>query len=182
MSPRAMSHIFDGGIDKVAATALTEVERGNRFVRSHQHLYKWSRFTDPEQHRLRRHHAAERFATHTRQDPSRYVPGRLPRLPFPDNDFDLVLSSHLLFSYAQDLDYDFHLSALIELMRVAHGELRVFPLVPIGEASRYPRLDNLLADLRTHAIDGRIVDVDYEFQVGGTEMLICRPITDQSAC
>ncbi|MGI5218944.1 hypothetical protein [Nocardia sp. CA-290969] len=64
---------FDDGIDEVAATAVAEVERGNRFVRSHQHLYKWTFFTDPEQHRLRRRHAAERFAAHTRHDPSRYV-------------------------------------------------------------------------------------------------------------
>ncbi|WP_051406936.1 methyltransferase domain-containing protein [Nocardia sp. CNY236] len=150
-------------------------------MRSHQHLYKWTFFADPEQHRLQRRHAAERFAAHTRHDLSRYVAGRLPRLPFPDNDFDLVLSSHLLFSYARDFDYDFHRRALIELMRVTHGELRVFPLVPIGAVSRYPRLDALLADLRTHAIDGRIIDVDYEFQVGGNEMLVCRSITDRSA-
>ena len=31
----------------------------------------------------------------------------LPDLPFPDDAFDLVLSSHLLFTYADRLDADF---------------------------------------------------------------------------
>ncbi len=171
----------DDGIDEVAATAVAEAERGNQYVRAHEDLYKWSFFADPDEHQRQRQAAAVRFAAHTRHDRSRYVAGQLPALPFPDNDFELVLSSHLLFSYARDLDYEFHLRAVLELMRLTRGELRVFPLVPIGASTRYPLLDTLLAELRTHDIDGRIVDVDYEFQVGGNEMLACRHLGDVPA-
>ncbi|MFR9749881.1 class I SAM-dependent methyltransferase [Nocardia sp. 004] len=168
------SAYFDNGIDKVAATAVAEAERGNRYVHANRHLYRWTFFADPDQHRIQRQRAAERFVAHTRQSRGRYVAGRLPALPFPDNDFDLVLSSHLLFSYAEELDYDFHLHALLELMRVTRGELRVFPLVSIGTTARYPHLNELLVQLRRYGIAGRITEVDYEFQVGGNEMLVCR--------
>ena len=38
---------------------------------------------------------------------SRYIGARLPRLPFADGAFDLVLCAHLLFIYARHLDYGF---------------------------------------------------------------------------
>ncbi|MGS2810444.1 hypothetical protein [Nocardia sp. MW-W600-9] len=83
-----------------------------------------------------------------------------------------MLSSHLLFSYAADLDYEFHLAAVGELLRVG-TEARIFPLVPIGTDERYRDLDRLLADLRERGIEGRIVDAGYEFQAGADQMLLC---------
>ncbi len=85
----------------------------------------------------------------------------------------MVLSSHLLFSYADDLDYAFHRESIIELARVATSEIRLFPLMPIGSSQRYPQLEMLLADLSVSGIEGRIVRVEYEFQVGANEMLVC---------
>ncbi|MEV6275261.1 hypothetical protein [Nocardia sp. NPDC051832] len=168
---------FEDGVGGVAAQAVAEAERGNQYVRDHRDQYRWTFFADPDEHNRQRRQAAERFAAHARRAPESYVAGRLPALPFADNDFELTLSSHLLFSYAVDLDYDFHLRAILELMRVTAGELRVFPLVAIGESTRYPDLDALLAQLRAHDIDGRIADVSYEFQAGGDQMLVCRHTT-----
>ncbi|MFI8971904.1 hypothetical protein ACIGO9_03380 [Nocardia asteroides] len=163
----------NNGLERVAAGAVAQAERGNRYVRAHQDLYAWSFFAGPDEHLRQRSAAAARFAAHTEHDAGRYVAGRLPTLPFPDSDFELALSSHLLFSYAADLDYEFHLRAVLELTRVAR-EVRIFPLVPVGSDTRYPLLDMLLAELGEHDVLGRIVDVDYEFQKGGNEMLVCR--------
>ncbi|WP_194819747.1 hypothetical protein [Nocardia sp. XZ_19_385] len=165
---------FGNGVREVAAGAVAEAERGNRYVRANQSQYRWTFFADPDEHNRLRQQAAQRFAAHAHQDPERYVAGRLPTLPFADNDFELVLSSHLLFSYADDLDYDFHLRAILELMRVTTGELRIFPLVAIGASTRYPDMDELLIQLRAHGIEGRITTVAYEFQAGGNQMLVCR--------
>ena len=60
------------------------------------------------------------------------MPASLPRLPFPGGRFDLVLSSHFLFTYADRLDLEFHRAALRELHRVARREVRVFPLLEQG--------------------------------------------------
>ncbi|WP_307188333.1 hypothetical protein [Nocardia alba] len=38
---------FDSGIDRVAATAVAEADRGNRYVREHADAYRWTFFADP---------------------------------------------------------------------------------------------------------------------------------------
>jgi len=71
------------------------------------------------------------------------VAAALPTLPFPDRSFDLVLSSHLLFSYTDRLDVAFHLAALLELARVSRGQVRVFPLVDYNGHPQPTLLDQL---------------------------------------
>lgn len=165
---------FEHGADDLAALAAAESDRGNRYVRAHPEQYEWTFFADPDEHQRTRQHAAQQFATHIRRHPHHYVAGLLPSLPFADSSFDLALSSHLLFSYSDVLDHTFHVSAIGELMRVARDELRIFPLVAVGSSTPYPRLDELLADLRARDIAGRVVEVDYHFQSGGNHMLVCR--------
>lgn len=57
-------------------------------------------------------------------------------------------------------------------MRVTRGELRIFPLVTMGSVS-YPYLEALLAQLAECGITAQVTDVDYEFQAGGNQMLVC---------
>ena len=54
--------------------------------------------------------------------------GALPRLPFFDGAFDLVLCAHLLFIYARRFDFAWHLAACQELVRVSAGEVRLHPV------------------------------------------------------
>ncbi|WP_181695998.1 methyltransferase domain-containing protein [Nocardia sp. GTS18] len=168
---------FGDGLANVAATAVAEAERGNDFVRAHAQDYRWEFFADPDAHRRARCESARQFAAHSSSHPQRYVPGQLPTLPFADNSVDLVLSSHLLFSYADDLDPEFHRRAIVELLRIG-TELRVFPLVPIGSCTPYPQLRALISELADDGVDCRVVDVDYEFQVGAGQMLMCRRARD----
>ncbi|MEU4650609.1 hypothetical protein [Nocardia fluminea] len=165
---------FGDGLERVAATAVAEADRGNRYVREHADAYRWTFFTDPDEHHRARSESAEHFAAHTRASPHHYVAACLPTLPFRDNTFDLALSSHLLFSYADDLDYAFHYRSIIELARVATTEVRLFPLTPIGSSERYPQFAQLRADLAEAGIRSRIARVDYEFQAGADEMLVCQ--------
>jgi hypothetical protein len=97
------------------------------------------------------------------------VPAALPRLPFRRGRFDLVLSSHFLFTYADRLDLEFHRAALRELHRVARREVRVFPLLEQGGRPVPALLAELLGTLD---IPHRFQRVGYEFQRGGNEMLV----------
>ncbi|MFC9964253.1 hypothetical protein ACFVH4_08405 [Nocardia ignorata] len=163
---------FADGLARVASTAVTEADRGNRYVRAHAEEYRWTFFAGPDEHRRARRDSAERFVAHAGTTPDRYVAARLPVLPFADDSFDLVLSSHLLFSYADDLGHEFHRRAIVELLRVG-AEVRVFPLLGVGAATPYARLGELIAELGRDGVDSRIVAVDYEFQAGADQMLVC---------
>jgi SAM-dependent methyltransferase len=171
---RACDPIYgDREAHELAVIAQAEVDRGNQYVLAHLEQYRWTYFADPDDHHRSRSTAAARFLRDYRTRPQCYVPGRLPHLPFRDRSFDLVLSSHLLFSYADRLDLSFHRAGIIELMRVTRDELRIFPLVAMGSVV-YPHLDELLDQLCDQDWTVNVIDVDYEFQVGGNQMLVCR--------
>ncbi len=99
----------------------------------------------------------------------RYVIGELPSLPFDDDAFDLVLCSHLLFLYSEQLSIEFHQQALREMLRVGR-QVRVFPLLDLsGQCSEH--LETSTATLEARRMNVQIQDVAYEFQRGGNRML-----------
>ena len=99
----------------------------------------------------------------------RYVLDELPSLSFKDNQFNLALCSHLLFTYSEHLSEDFHLNSIKELCRVAR-EVRIFPLVNLsGEQSSL--LLPVLNKLKQNGYIAEIKQVDYEFQKGGNKLL-----------
>jgi hypothetical protein len=122
-----------------------------------------------------RRSAAERFladyATHFAH--GRYVSGALPRLPFFDGTFDIVLCAHLLFVYAQRFDFDWHLAACRELVRVSAGEVRIHPLVGL-DGKPYPGLPKLRRELKAAGITSEVIAVDYEFFTGTSSTLVLR--------
>lgn len=99
----------------------------------------------------------------------RYVCAELPKLPFNDNEFDLVISAHLLFFYSDNLSIEFHKNSIIEMLRVAK-EVRIFPIVDINSniSKYYKEIKNWLSK---YGIDSCLESVNYEFQIGGNEML-----------
>jgi Methyltransferase domain. len=120
--------------------------------------------------------AAQRFLAdyETHYAHARYVCGSLPRLPFLDGAFDLVLCAHLLFTYAKRFDFAWHLAACRELVRVSAGEVRLHPVCgPDGR--KYPELERLQAELGAAGITSKLVRVNYEFFVGSSSMLVLNP-------
>ena len=107
-----------------------------------QSNYIWDYFKDIEGLRRHRLSALEDCANDMRESSERYIPVTLPSLPFKDEEFDILLSAHFLFMYADRLDYQFHLETLNELLRVTKEEIRIFPLVDL-EGKRYEHLDKL---------------------------------------
>ncbi len=108
---------------------------------------------------------------------NRYVQAALPNLPFDNKSFDLVLSGNFLFVYSnlshkklEYLDYQFHYQAVLELLRVSKGEVRIFPIPSFGEQLNEYAL-RLLDDLEKEKIMAHLIPVEYELIQGSNLML-----------
>ncbi len=99
----------------------------------------------------------------------RYLEASLPKLPFEDGAFDLALCSHLLFLYSGILAPEFHLQAVQELCRVAR-EVRIFPLRTLTSQPSTD-VEPVCSMLQSLGFAPKIMQVEYELQKGGNEML-----------
>jgi hypothetical protein len=111
----------------------------------------------------------DEFLLDQREHPSNYIAASLPNLPFEDESFDIVVSSHLLFAYAPlkdggvararphpsnddpNMDLKWHYQALDELLRVSRGDVRIFDannydsdLLANAEAKLHPFVPQLI--------------------------------------
>lgn len=109
------------------------------------------------------------------KEQGRYLNLELPVLPFTANQFDLALCSHLLFLYSEQLDLDFHIESILELCRVAK-EVRAFPLLDLSHRLS-AHLKPLIQTLEQAGFIATIEEVDYEFQIGATQMLRIQSVT-----
>ncbi|MFG6149240.1 SAM-dependent methyltransferase [Halobacillus sp. B23F22_1] len=133
--------------------------------------YIWSYFQNMEELKKYRQSALENCTQDWKEASDRYVPVVLPELPFKDEEFELVLSAHFLFMYADRLTYEFHLSSLQELVRVAKEEVRLFPVVDL-EGRRYKRMEEVIDHLKAQGYTVKEVSVSYEFQKNANSMLV----------
>jgi Methyltransferase domain len=143
--------------DSLAALVRADLQRGCAHTAAGADRYAWDFYGDLDGYARVRRMSAGAFSRDLIAHPARYVPASLPRLPIADGQFDLVLSSHFLFTFADRLDLEFHRAALRELLLEQGG--RPVPAL----------LFQLLATL---GIRHRIQRVGYEFQRGGNEMLV----------
>jgi hypothetical protein len=156
-------------VEQVRERTLDSLRRGYAYHQANPDEYVWTYFRDPDHYLASRSESVERFAADRLAHPDAYVPAALPALPFADDRFDLVLSSHLLFSYADRLDREFHVASLRELARVGR-EVRVFPLVPMG-TTEGRELAPVRAALAAAGLRTTVRPVDYEFQRGCYAMM-----------
>lgn len=145
-------------------------------VRENQNDYVWKAISSVEELGRIRMSAMDAFLSdfESGKRESRYIAGELPSLPFESGAFDVALSSHFLFLYSTHLSAAFHLQALQEMLRVAR-EVRVFPLLTL-EGNPSPHLQPIIEHLGRHGFISEFKRVPYEFQRGGNEMLLVKPV------
>lgn len=133
--------------------------------------FVWKRFANPDDSGKARLKAVEIFLADFEcgKQQGRYITGSLPVLPFDDDQFDLVLCSHLLFLYSQQLSIDFHLRSIEELCRVGK-EVRVFPLLNLAR-NLSEHVEPVCTQMTELGYQVDIQRVDYEFQRGGNQMM-----------
>jgi hypothetical protein len=141
-------------------------------VSLYPNLYNWDFYSSLEELRNCRKLALNRFISDYKLGTARrYVKAELPRLPFDDKSFDLVLSGHFLFTYAHKFEFPFILSSIKELFRVCSGDVRIYPL-QMSSFKPYEGMSDLLYVLKKlYGIAWDIVPVPFEFQKGSNKML-----------
>ena len=153
MAPEEIASRAGPDLDKVIA--------GVRGLRT----YRWTTYRDPEHVRELRERAVTRFLEDFRAHPERYRAGTLPNVPFGDREFDQTLVSYLLFAYERNFTYEFHLEAILEVMRVTKGEARIYPTVNF-EAEPCAYIERLKVDPACAGMRFEIVPTEFEFLVG----------------
>jgi hypothetical protein len=111
----------------------------------------------------------------------RYVAASLPSLPFADSAFDLVLSGNLLFIYSDPesggmlenspFDYQFHKNAIVEMLRVCRGQVRIYPLQGPAVAE-HSYLRQIILDCREMGIMAELQPVPQRDIIGAERMLV----------
>jgi hypothetical protein len=149
---------------------LQDLEHAMEHMQKAQNNYKWDYFKDIAGLRNHRLNALQDCSNDMRESSERYIPVTLPSLPFKNEEFDILLSAHFLFMYADRLDYQFHIETLNELLRVTREEVRIFPLVDL-EGNRYDYLDKIISYLTDKGYTVEEVNVPYEFQTNANSML-----------
>jgi len=108
------------------------------------------------------------------ENPDHYIPAELPKLPFKDNEFHLLLSGNLLFLYEETFNYKFHLKSIQEMLRVAQ-EIRVYPIQNIHKKRRSIYLTRLLKNFTSLEIS--IEETPYILRDQAREMLKIKKTT-----
>ncbi len=165
--------LFGASLKRLVKRGKEDIDHVVEKVKFAPHLYKWNFYKSIGALREYRTLALRRFTSDYCNGilEKRYVKAALPRLPFDDKSFDLVLSGHFLFTYGDKFDFDFHLSSILELFRVSSKEVRLYPLQQ-GMISRpYKQMSELLSFLKKECIKYEIITVQFEFQKGSNKML-----------
>jgi SAM-dependent methyltransferase len=160
------------GRNDLADRVRAALHDGDQIIGENAEHFDWSWYGDPARRGELRTAAARHFLDDFCEYPGRYLAAALPNLPFAAASFDLVLCSHLLFTWSDLLDPEWHGRALAELTRVARHEVRVYPLVIQGTGQPVAFLDDLRAGLRAAGYRSRIQRVPYRFQKNADRMLV----------
>ncbi len=131
----------------------------------------WSYHKSPDDLRQNRVKVIQEFLADydSGKKTNRYIFGELPNFAYNNQEFDIALCSHLLFLYSDQLDYDFHLNSVGEMLRIAQ-EIRIFPLIDLM-LKPSPHLEKIIKYYTDKGYKINIEKVEYELQPGGNKML-----------
>ncbi|WP_252512189.1 class I SAM-dependent methyltransferase [Acinetobacter baumannii] len=152
---------------------LLDIEHTANEIQKVKNNYIWKFFKDVESLKTTRLQALKDCSEHMKKTSEKYVAVELPSLPFADQAFDITLSAHFLFTYANRLNYKFHYDAIKELLRVTSQELRIFPLVDMS-GNYYEHLQQLKDDLLADGYICEELPVTYEFQKNANQIMVIK--------
>ncbi|MGN7413268.1 SAM-dependent methyltransferase [Paenibacillus sp. SAF-068] len=168
--PMAADIAYQYEINELEVKGFQDIEHTMKQMEPVQGIYVWDQFGSIQGLKEERTRAITDCIADMRNFPDCYVATVLPDLPFADEQFDLTLSAHFLFTYADRLDVDFHVATVMELLRVSKREVRIFPTVDLS-GERYKHMDALKLLLEERGYTVSEEPTSYEFQRNAHTML-----------
>ena len=140
-------------------------------IQSNESEFSWVTFSSIDELVQAREYAMQLFIDDfaSEQSKSRYLSSSLPSLPFGEQEFGLSLCSHFLFLYSIQHNINFHVESIKELCRVSK-QVRIFPILELG-AIESRHLSNVRTEIASEGYDTELIQVPYEVQRGGNQML-----------
>ncbi|MFX1390838.1 MAG: hypothetical protein ACFE9Z_12310 [Promethearchaeota archaeon] len=174
-----MDPIYDYNASSLEVKCSKDLELIIKELNGVEHLYIWDIFRSKDDLKKQREKAYKVFIKHYRENKSKlYISEKMPKTTFKSNQFDIIISSHLLFLYDHIFDYSFHKETINEMLRICSKEIRIFPLVNLyGRRSTF--VQDFLNDPDFEDYKKSIERVDYEFIRGGNEFIKIMKIIDK---
>ncbi|SFL26774.1 Methyltransferase domain-containing protein [Paenibacillus sp. 1_12] len=171
---QAVDPLYDMNPESIYAHGLQEIAVSTEKLSRLESNFDWTYYGSLDNHKKLREQSLQKFIDDYRlqEGKGQYQSARLPQLPFDDGAFSLVLCSHFLFLYHDQFDYDFHRSAVEELLRVCRvgGQVRIYPLRSLQWVV-YPHLDLLIVTLEKQGFNTKLVLTELPFIPGSSELL-----------
>ncbi|GIP20193.1 SAM-dependent methyltransferase [Paenibacillus sp. J22TS3] len=156
---------YQYGPDELEAKGKRDLLHAEERLRQSRGQYNWDYYGTIERHNQMREEALQFNIEHRRRYPDRYIFAAFPALPLADQSFDLTLSAHFLFMYADRLSEPFHEESLLELLRITREEIRIFPLIDLS-SQRYKAMDRMLMLAASRGWAAEEKNTSYRFQHG----------------
>lgn len=174
LSAVAVDPLYAMDPQEIYAKGKQEIVESTEKLSGLASVFHWDYYGSLDKHQKNREDSLERFIRAYTADETKqtYFPGLLPRLPFADAQFSLVLGSHFLFLYHQQFDEAFHSNALTELVRVCRpgGQVRLYPTVGL-DRQPYAKLEVLMEKLEEQGYEASLEPTAFRFLDGATHYL-----------
>ncbi|MGG3924570.1 methyltransferase domain-containing protein [Metabacillus fastidiosus] len=161
---QAVDPLYKLSLEEMSKHGEAELKLAAQKIRKNAHLFTWDTYETLEKHEKIREQSLCQFLASYKENRQLYKEAKLPSLPFNDHTFSLVLCNHFLFLYQDQFDYDFHLQAIEELVRVTKkgGVIRIYPLVGFKN-ELYSQMDELIEVLRDKGFTASLEKTDFRF-------------------
>jgi hypothetical protein len=174
LQAQAVDPLYEMNPETIYIHGSTEIEASTEKLSKLESSFDWSYYGNLDNHKRLREQSLQRFIDDYRnhRESGRYTSSLLPQLPYAENTFSLVLCSHFLFLYHEQFDFEFHLKAALELLRICQvgGQVRVYPLRTL-HWDYYPHMEQLMVALEKQGFKLDLLPSKLPFIPGSSELL-----------
>jgi SAM-dependent methyltransferase len=167
----AVDPLYKLSLEEMNDLGNKEIEIATLKLDKIKDLFVWESYKSIESHNQIRINSFKQFLESYAKEEN-YISAALPSLPFDNETFSLILCNHFLFLYQEQFDYEFHLKAINELIRITKkgGVIRIYPLVGFKNES-YPYLDKLIKTLSSNGVEIELTSTNFRFIPTATHFL-----------